>query len=84
MHFKVFFSSNIFHVNIFFYNYVLQLTFIGTDSDPIAEGNEVPKILGDVFESLVAAIFLDSDMSLDEVWRVFSPIIQPEIGKWFI
>lgn len=31
---------------------------------------EVPKALGDVFESVAGAIFLDSNMSLDAVWKV--------------
>lgn len=35
-----------------------------------AEDVEVPKALGDVFESVAGAIFLDSNMSLDTVWRV--------------
>ncbi len=32
---------------------------------------EPPKLLGDVFESLIGAVFLDSDLSLTTVWRVF-------------
>ena len=47
----------------------------------MAEDIEVPKVLGDIFESLVGAVFLDSDMSLDAVWRVFYPLIRGEIGK---
>jgi endoribonuclease Dicer len=47
----------------------------------MAEAVEVPKVLGDIFESLVGAVFLDSDMSLDAVWRVFYPLIREEIGK---
>lgn len=35
-----------------------------------AEDVEVPKAAGDVFESVAGAIFLDSNMSLDTVWRV--------------
>lgn len=30
----------------------------------------MPKALGDVFESVAGAIFLDSGMSLDTVWKV--------------
>lgn len=54
---------------------------IGTQDDLMAEEIEVPKVLGDIFESLVGAVFLDSDMSLDAVWRVFYPLIRGEIGK---
>lgn len=47
----------------------------------MAEDIEVPKVLGDIFESLVGAVFLDSDMSLDVVWRIFYPFVRDEIGK---
>ncbi len=50
----------------------------------MAEAVEVPKVLGDIFESLVGAVFLDSGMSLDAVWRVFYPLIREEIGKTII
>jgi len=43
--------------------------------DEIDEGHEedieVPKALGDIFESLAGAVYLDSGMDLDVVWRVF-------------
>uniref|UniRef100_T1GZ34 RNase III domain-containing protein n=1 Tax=Megaselia scalaris TaxID=36166 RepID=T1GZ34_MEGSC len=36
---------------------------------------EVPKALGDVFESIAGAIYLDSGMSLDTVWRMYSKMM---------
>lgn len=42
---------------------------------------EVPKALGDVFESVAGAIFLDSGMSLDAVWGVYYHMMKSEIGK---
>lgn len=47
-----------------------------------AEDVEVPKALGDVFESVAGAIFLDSNMSLDCVWRVYSNMMKPEIEQF--
>lgn len=47
-----------------------------------AEDVEVPKALGDVFESVAGAIFLDSHMSLDAVWRVYSNMMKPEIEQF--
>lgn len=44
-----------------------------------AEDIEVPKALGDVFESVAGAIYLDSGMSLDQVWRVYFQMMKPEI-----
>jgi hypothetical protein len=34
-----------------------------------------------VFESVAGAIFLDSGMSLDAVWRVYYKMMKTEIGK---
>ncbi|CAL8072692.1 unnamed protein product [Orchesella dallaii] len=47
-----------------------------------AEDIEVPKALGDVFESVAGAIFLDSGMSLDAVWDVYYRIMKREIGEF--
>lgn len=44
-----------------------------------AEDIEVPKALGDVFESVAGAIYLDSGMSLDRVWQVYFRMMKPEI-----
>ncbi|GIY99361.1 endoribonuclease Dcr-1 [Caerostris extrusa] len=38
---------------------------------------DVPKALGDVFESVAGAIYLDSGMSLDAVWKIYYPMIRP-------
>ncbi|KAK3597389.1 hypothetical protein CHS0354_040114 [Potamilus streckersoni] len=43
---------------------------------------EVPKALGDIFESLAGAIYLDSGMSLDAVWRVYYRIMNKQIDKY--
>lgn len=43
---------------------------------------EVPKALGDIFESVAGAIYLDSKMSLDTVWRVYYRIMKPQIDKY--
>ncbi|XP_037943698.1 endoribonuclease Dcr-1-like, partial [Teleopsis dalmanni] len=47
-----------------------------------AEDVEVPKALGDVFESIAGAIFLDSNMCLDVVWQVYSNMMKPEIEQF--
>lgn len=44
-----------------------------------AEEVEVPKALGDIFESVAGAIYLDSGMSLDTVWQVYYAMMKPEI-----
>lgn len=50
---------------------LLQFYLISEEECDEAEDVEVPKALGDVFESVAGAIFLDSNMSLDAVWKVF-------------
>ena len=59
-----------------------MLFFTQTDDDHEKEHLEleVPKALGDIFESVAGAIYLDSGMSLDAVWKVFYRIMKPQIG----
>ncbi|XP_045541171.1 endoribonuclease Dicer [Papilio machaon] len=44
-----------------------------------AEDVEVPKALGDLFESIAGAIFLDSGMSLGAVWRSYVRLMGAEL-----
>ncbi|XP_043489190.1 endoribonuclease Dcr-1 isoform X2 [Polistes fuscatus] len=57
---------------------------IGGSEFEEAEDIEVPKALGDVFESLAGAIYLDSGMSLDAVWSVYYKIMKSEIELFSI
>ncbi|KAI6228850.1 hypothetical protein M3Y99_01177100 [Aphelenchoides fujianensis] len=43
------------------------------------EDVEVPKALGDIFESLAGAVFLDCGMDLDVVWRVYFNLMREQI-----
>ncbi|GFO41771.1 endoribonuclease dicer [Plakobranchus ocellatus] len=43
---------------------------------------EIPKALGDIFESVAGAIYLDSGMSLDAVWTVYYRMMKPHIDKY--
>ena len=46
------------------------------------EDVEAPKILADIFESLFAAIFLDSHFDLNVVWRVLHKFLANELLKF--
>ncbi|XP_054651562.1 endoribonuclease Dicer isoform X1 [Dunckerocampus dactyliophorus] len=46
------------------------------------EDIEVPKAMGDIFESLAGAIYMDSRMSLEMVWQVYYPMMRPLIEKF--
>lgn len=61
---------------------LFQCYLILEDETEEAEDVEVPKALGDLFESVAGAIFLDSGMSLDAVWNVYEKIMRPEIEKF--
>nr|WJM99459.1 endoribonuclease dicer 2 [Ips calligraphus] len=45
----------------------------------LAEYIDVPKTLGDIFEALAGAIYLDSGKSLETVWKVFYRLMWKEI-----
>lgn len=47
-----------------------------------AEEIEVPKVLGDVVESLAGAIYLDSGYSFNKVWEVFQPMMIRELEHY--
>lgn len=46
----------------------------------IAETIKAPKALGDVFESIAGAIYVDSGNSLETVWKIYYKLMKREIG----
>lgn len=46
----------------------------------IAEAVDVPKVLGDLFESMIGAIYLDSGKNIEVVWNIVYSILEFEIG----
>jgi len=54
------------------------------DEYNIAEYIDVPKVLGDLFESLIGAIYLDSGKNLMKVWEIIYSLMHKEIGKVYI
>lgn len=59
-----------------------ELFLLDVEESEEVEDVEVPKVLGDVFESVAGAIFLDSGRSLDEVWRVYYQMMKNEIEQF--
>ncbi|XP_052902030.1 endoribonuclease Dicer [Anopheles moucheti] len=49
---------------------------------PMAEYVDVPKVLGDVFEALIGAIYLDSKNDLNVVWQVCYRLMRDEITSF--
>ena len=46
----------------------------------MASNVDEPKVLGDIFESIAGAIFVDSGMSLDAVWKSYLPFLSADMG----
>lgn len=52
------------------------------DDCNLAETVDIPKPLGDIFESIVGAIYLDTGKNLEEVWNVVYPLMKREIDQF--
>ncbi|KAL1418947.1 hypothetical protein MTO96_005488 [Rhipicephalus appendiculatus] len=61
---------------------VLQRFYYHEEECLEPEEVEVPKALGDLFESLMGAVFLDCGMSLDTVWRIIYRLFGREIESF--
>ncbi|CAG9838636.1 unnamed protein product [Diabrotica balteata] len=55
------------------------LILLQEDEYQLAESVDVPKVLGDIFEAIAGAIYLDSNKCLRTVWDVFYKIMWKEI-----
>lgn len=55
---------------------------MGGEDDEEGMQVEVPKALGDLFEAVAGAMYIDSGQDLDRVWQVYLPILKPSIGKY--
>lgn len=65
--------------------YFMQYYILEEDNpnEPLARNVDVPKVLGDIFESVAGAIFIDSGMSLDAVWKSYLPFLQDALGNFY-
>lgn len=41
------------------------------------QGRQCPKVLGDLVESIAGAILIDTKLNVEEVWRIFFPLLSP-------
>ncbi|GLJ16870.1 hypothetical protein SUGI_0290790 [Cryptomeria japonica] len=54
---------------------------VENESKPhLSDHSKAPKILADMVESIVGAVFVDSGNSAEKVWEVFEPLLQPLVG----
>lgn len=62
-----------------------QIILLDTEDDTkAAESVDVPKVIGDIFESLIGAIFLDSGLDLAKTWDVIYGLMKSEIHEFMI
>lgn len=54
---------------------------LGSEDSENTEEVEVPKVLGDLFEAVAGALYVDCEQNLSKVWQVYLPILKPSIGK---
>ncbi|XP_063695845.1 endoribonuclease Dcr-2 [Culicoides brevitarsis] len=60
-----------------------QVHLLVTENDKLmGDFIDVPKVLGDVFESLIGAIFFDSGSNLEVTWKVIYKLMQQEICEF--
>ncbi|XP_019053854.1 PREDICTED: endoribonuclease Dicer homolog 3b isoform X4 [Nelumbo nucifera] len=51
----------------------------GPSNETMSLRAKVPKVLGDLVESIAGAILMDTKLNTDEVWRIFKPLLSPII-----
>lgn len=67
------------------YNEVVldQIIMLDTEEDTaFAESVDVPKAVGDLFESIVGAVFLDSGLDLNVTWQVIYGLLKTELNMF--
>ena len=55
-----------------------HIKYINEEDCPELINIEVPKVLGDILESIVGAIYIDSGMDLDTVWRAYTHLFSED------
>nr|CAD7444294.1 unnamed protein product [Timema bartmani] len=71
------------HIRLAGCKFDISALYMLTETDPLlAEAIEVPKVLGDVFESIAGAIYLDSNKSLSTVWDIYYHLMKKEIDEF--
>ncbi|KMS95354.1 hypothetical protein BVRB_009010 [Beta vulgaris subsp. vulgaris] len=54
----------------------VTLVMAAEDSKSL-QGRQCPKVLGDLFESIAGAILIDTKLNVEELWRIFLPLLSP-------
>ncbi|GKV00034.1 hypothetical protein SLEP1_g12795 [Rubroshorea leprosula] len=67
------------HRSIILFNQIEEYIKSSDSCDTSGSGPSIkgPKALGDLVESIAGAILIDTKLNLDEVWRIFEPLLSP-------
>lgn len=70
-------------IHTFFLFSVIQLLYVLIEEEEcnLIEYVDVPKTLGDLFESLIGAIYLDNGKDLTKIWEIIYSLMHKEMGK---
>lgn len=74
-------SSDLLKLSFWFQIYS-SVFVMATEGREDSEQVEVPKALGDLFEAVAGAIYLDCGADLERVWEIYLPILKPSIGEY--
>lgn len=62
-----------------------QIILLETEEDAsAAEAVDVPKVVGDLFESIVGAVFLDCGLNLEQTWDVIYNLLKQELHEFMV
>ncbi|KAI9344891.1 hypothetical protein BDR26DRAFT_168821 [Obelidium mucronatum] len=64
-------------------SYLIHLSMPGAiEMDPLDVTQEGPKVLGDLFEAIVGAVFVDSGYNLSIVWEMLKPLMSGFLARY--
>lgn len=66
------------------HNITDQVLLLFTDGEVLGDFVDVPKTLGDIFEALIGAVFLDSGNSMLQTWSVIYRLMHREIDAFMV
>lgn len=66
--------SHLLHCSTFLQSQITE--YINSFHEPV-QGTKAPKALGDLVESIAGALLIDTKFNLDDVWRIFKPLLSP-------
>lgn len=62
-----------------------QIILLETEEEAsTAEAIDVPKVIGDLFESIIGAVFLDCGLNLETTWNIIYGLLKQELHEFMV